>query len=425
MRIGVIGCGTAGPALAVIMARAGHDVLVMERFAAPKPVGAGLLIQPSGQAILDDLGLLGTVWSQGEPVRRLRGCDSSRRVVMDLSYADAGEGRVGLGIGRGALFGALLAAAEGSGARLAYGEECVGITQDGPGGTVRVRTATGGEHGPFDMVAVADGARSTLRPAHLVRRATMYPWGAMWCSCAKPDGSYDGVLEQTYRDTREMLGFLPTGLGRLAMFWSVRGDMAGVVRGRPIEEWKAAVARLSARAEPLLAQVTSWDDVAYGPYYDTVMSRWHDGRVVYIGDAGHAMSPQLGMGANLALVDAAVLAACVKAEGRGPGRGNADVPRALAAYSRARRSQLRYYQAVSRLLTPWFQSSQWWRAPIRNVAFPLAARVGPIRRQMLAGLVGAKQGWLRSEMPRVVGVESGGARRATAGSTARSVVAEG
>jgi 2-polyprenyl-6-methoxyphenol hydroxylase-like FAD-dependent oxidoreductase len=56
--IGVIGCGTAGAAAALFLARAGHDVRVFERVADPKPVGAGIIVQPSGQAVLARLGLL-------------------------------------------------------------------------------------------------------------------------------------------------------------------------------------------------------------------------------------------------------------------------------------------------------------------------------------------------------------------------------
>ena len=56
MRIGIIGCGIAGQAAAIGLSRDGHDVTVVERFAAARPVGAGLLLQPSGLQVLERLG---------------------------------------------------------------------------------------------------------------------------------------------------------------------------------------------------------------------------------------------------------------------------------------------------------------------------------------------------------------------------------
>lgn len=406
MRIGIIGCGTAGPAAGIFLARAGHDVTLIERFAEPRPVGAGLLIQPVGQAILHDLGLLGELWPLAAPVRRLLGRTSAGRAVMDLRYDDLRADFVGMGIGRQSLFSTLLGATERAGVRTQFGADCrsVGYVDDGRG--VRVMTADERWLGPFDLLVVADGARSALRPASLVRRNTQYPWGALWFTCDQPDSSFDGVLDQVYSDTRQMLGFLPIGQGRLAVFWSLPLGDAGAVRRGPLDAWKGAVRRLSARAGSLVDQVGSWDEVSLASYYDSVLSRWHKGRVVCIGDAGHAMSPQLGMGASLALVDASVLASCLASRvgargGRSPGE-DVDVGAALSSYTRMRRATLRYYQGVSRLLTPWFQSTQAWRGPIRDVGMPLATRVGPLRRQMLLGLVGAKQGWLSAASMRVI-----------------------
>ena len=58
MRVAVVGCGTGGPAAALLLNAAGHDVEIFERFNTPSPIGAGLLLQPTGQAVLARLGLL-------------------------------------------------------------------------------------------------------------------------------------------------------------------------------------------------------------------------------------------------------------------------------------------------------------------------------------------------------------------------------
>lgn len=57
MRAAVVGCGVAGMGAALALARRGHEVTVMERFDSPRPLGSGLLLQPSGLAALRVLGL--------------------------------------------------------------------------------------------------------------------------------------------------------------------------------------------------------------------------------------------------------------------------------------------------------------------------------------------------------------------------------
>src|SRR5204863_331163 len=71
-RIGVVGCGVAGAAAAFLLAEAGHDVTLFERAEEVGPVGAGVLLQPSGQMVLDRLGLLEIVTRCAEPIERLR-----------------------------------------------------------------------------------------------------------------------------------------------------------------------------------------------------------------------------------------------------------------------------------------------------------------------------------------------------------------
>ncbi len=70
-------------------------------------------------------------------------------------------------------------------------------------------------------------------------------------------------------------------------------------------------------------------------------------RLVHVGDSWHAASPQLGQGANMALLDAYALALALKHH-----RGEA----ALAAYARARQGHVALYQAMSRAFTPVYQS---------------------------------------------------------------------
>jgi 2-polyprenyl-6-methoxyphenol hydroxylase-like FAD-dependent oxidoreductase len=130
LRIGIIGCGIAGQAAAIALARDGHDVTVVERFAEAKPLGAGLLLQPSGLLALNRLGLLDAALRWGTPVARLHGKTVRGRMVMDLRYADIGENVHGVGIHRAALFDVLHDAVIASGAQIRLGFDATAIEHE-------------------------------------------------------------------------------------------------------------------------------------------------------------------------------------------------------------------------------------------------------------------------------------------------------
>jgi FAD-dependent urate hydroxylase len=374
LRVAVVGCGTAGPAAALLLRRAGHEVEVFKRAPVLRSVGAGLLVQPTGMAVLERLGVLDPLLAAGARIERLHGATVGGRTVMDLRYGDLRPGLFGLGLHRGALFAALLDALRAEAIPVHAG--------------VEIKHVGDHELRGFDLVVLADGARSGLRAqAGIPGRVSRYPWAALWSIVPDPERRYGGVLAQTYRGTREMLGFLPTG-DQVSFFWSVP---VGERRVHDLVAWKQRVLALTPAARPALERITDARQLAFAAYHDVRLRRWHAGRIVLLGDAGHAMSPQLGQGVNLALMDAAALADALAAHGD-------DLARALPAYSAARRTHLRYYARASWALTPLFQSSQSWLAWPRDRLMHPAARVPFVRRQMLASLAGVKTGPLR-ELP--------------------------
>jgi len=114
--------------------------------------------------------------------------------------------------------------------------------------------------------------------------------------------------------------------------------------------------------------------MTFATYADVGLNRPFAERIAFIGDAGRALSPQLGQGANLALIDAATLSDCL--------RTASTLAAALAAYAERRRRHGNFYALASRWLTPFFQSDSRWAARLRDVAFPLMGQVPYLRRQM-------------------------------------------
>lgn len=102
--VAIVGYGTAGQTAGRLLQRHGHRLEIFERASRPRPVGAGLLLQPTGLCVLAELGLLDGALDCGEPIHRLLGETVHGRRVIDMDYAGLGAGWSGLGIQRGALF---------------------------------------------------------------------------------------------------------------------------------------------------------------------------------------------------------------------------------------------------------------------------------------------------------------------------------
>ncbi|MFN8901968.1 MAG: FAD-dependent oxidoreductase, partial [Lysobacteraceae bacterium] len=196
--IAIVGYGTAGQALAALLARDGHRLQVFEQAEAPRPVGAGFLLQPTGLGALWQMGLLDAVMAHGQRIDRLFG-DTPRgdnhRAVMDMRYAGLDARLFGWGLQRGALFEALRAAWPDHG-RITTGTRIERAEDDGS-----LVDARGQRHGPFDLVIAADGAHSALRQSTLgvASMDAVYPWGALWCLCEDRGWAHPNELRQRYR----------------------------------------------------------------------------------------------------------------------------------------------------------------------------------------------------------------------------------
>lgn len=389
LRIAIVGCGSAGPAAGILLARAGHEVSLYERATELKPVGAGFMIQPTGQTVLAQLGILDKLAASASELTGLVCHTRSGRTLLDLSYADVDSNYFGLGVQRRLLLDVLCDAMKDSGVALHLGRELVSIQGD------CLVFENNSQAGPFDLIVGADGPRSKVRECVPLRyRAKPYPWGALWFMAE--DNEPVAYLDQVVHGARTMLGLLPSGRSsfgepsKTSLFWSLRNTDYKAWKEQGIEAWKKEVVRLMPRASHLLTEIDSPEDLTMARYWDVRMSRFSHGTTVLIGDAAHATSPQLGQGVNLGLWDAMVLASMIGE--------HATLPDALGAFEAERKAPLAYYQWATRFLTPFFQSNSRTLAFMRDLAMPIANRIGPMRRQMITTMAGVKRGFVRSSI---------------------------
>ena len=378
MRIAIAGFGIGGGALAVALARDGHEVAVFEQAASPGPVGAGFLLQPSGQDALASLGLLDRVASESWPIRAFHAESAPGRSLTLLRYDRRDPDSFALGVARGRLFTTLMDAAVSGGVRVVTGVRIVDAreTRD----VVVPIDALGMEQGSFDVLVGADGMRSALRRCvDPDSRLFLSPHAALW-GLGQYDGPCPERLRQQARGTRVLAGLLPVGEREMACFWGVRATDIPTLEA---EGFAALVERVDAvfpEARCVLEDIGGFDRLLIARYGHATLARRHTARIVLIGDAAHPSPPHLGQGANLALLDAVALAEAFRVE--------RDLAAAFRAWERRRRWQNARYAYLSRALSPFFQSSHAWLGPARDFGLPVMGRIPPVRAFMEYVLAG-------------------------------------
>lgn len=388
--IAIVGCGTSGLAAALFLHRIGHRVTLLERFDTPRPVGAGLLLQPTGLACLGALGLDQEVIAAGARIHNLYGRTAAGRVIFDITYRDLHPALFGLGIHRGALFGALYAAAQRENISIHTG--CDVTDSKLSAGKRRLLSRTGGDLGSYDLVIDASGAQSALRQKYGdIKYNKPYPYAAVWGVCTDEGQAFGrDYLQQRYDGAGVMIGALAIGKRpedqkqTLAFFWSLPANGYQAWRDQGLAPWQKRVTDYWPEMAPFTAQFQTADDLTFARYSDVIMRKWHGDRVVFIGDAAHCTSPQLGQGANLGLADALVLAEQLQ--------DTKHVNQALQLYSAARKSQTHFYQIASRWLTPFFQSDSKPAAWVRDMTFGMMCKTPYVKTEMLRTLGGIKTG---------------------------------
>jgi len=384
VRVAVVGLGMAGSTLACLLADRGVDVVVLEQEDDPRPVGAGIWLQHMGQQVLDRLGLLGALRAQSREVSRVDIRTSSGRQLVDASYADVPGSVPALGVHRGTLFSLLLSEVRRRGVPLELDVPVTGVRP--VAGGLAVETPSG-DHGTYDLVVGCDGSRSSVRRSmNVATRDHAYDYGALWAIVDDPDELCADELYQCLRGTGSYLGVLPTGRGQVSVFWSERGSAMDAAVARGLPAWRDAARPLAGPMAPLLDRV---DHLLPASYRDVVVrtpyriASPHDGSAgaaVLAGDAAHAMSPQLGTGASLALADAWTLHHALATQ--------ESLAAALSAYAAARAAHVRWYQWWTRLLMPVFQSGLTPLAWPRDLFAPYVMKVPAVRSQVVTTLAG-------------------------------------
>lgn len=341
----VVGGGTAGNALTILLRRAGIAVDIIEAKADWNVYGSGITLQGNALRVLRELG----VWERveehgfGFDALGLIAPDGTVLHVQDDVRTGGADLPATVGMQRPQLQRILIDAVRDSGAGIRLGRTVESLDQDAEGVDVRFSDGTGRRYG---LVVAADGLNSATRALIGVTDRPEPTGMGIWRTAApRPSGVRRTDL--AYGGPCYIAGYCPTGEDTLyAYLVEPKRDRAGIDPATYADEMRRLAAGYGGVWDEIRASITDPAQVNY-TWFDRhlVEGPWHRGRVVLVGDAAHACPPTLAQGAAMSLEDAWVLAELLTAGG--------DVEEALTAYHARRIPRVRMVVDASVQLGRW------------------------------------------------------------------------
>jgi menaquinone-9 beta-reductase len=344
----IVGGGPAGAATAWALARAGIDVLVLDRARFPRDKPCAEYLSPQASRILHEMGALagaeaaGAAQLAGMVVRSPNGAEI--RGEFAAAHGFHGFRDRGLALRRRDLDPLLLASARAAGARVIEGERVTDVERDGFGRVVGVSTAAGAARAR--LVIGADGLRSVIARRIGVARQAAWPRRiALVTHYLGVTGI--GACGEMHVERDGYVGLADVGHGETNVALVVPTAAARLIRGQPAEfmtAWLARRPHLAPRFEGA-ARVSVVHTT--GPFAQRARRAWAPGAAL-VGDAADFFDPFTGEGIYAALRGGELLLPYAVEAARATTPRRADI--ALAAYERCRRHEFSGKWMVERIV---------------------------------------------------------------------------
>jgi len=338
----VVGGGIGGLSVARELTLRGLPVVVLEKAPKLAPVGAGIIMNPNAMRVLERNGLAAALRERGWPYLARETCDHRGRLLARRDYRPlyaAGTLAVGTLVHRAHLHHALYDSLPPGTVRFGARVVDLEVRPDRVGVELE-----GGERLEADLLVGADGIRSLVREAVFGAAAPVYLGYRSHRLVVDNRDRVEDFTEFLGRGKR--VGLVPISRDSLYVWTTFNSPPESTDHAlASVAEFRAHFAEFTdPRVRGALAQLESTDGILCTDVEEVFQESWVAGRVVLLGDAAHALTPNMGQGAGMAMEDAAVLAETLDTVRVGA----RPLPAALASYVERRRPRVATVVRLSR-----------------------------------------------------------------------------
>jgi 2-polyprenyl-6-methoxyphenol hydroxylase-like FAD-dependent oxidoreductase len=348
----IVGGGFAGLAAAGALVQKGWSVRLHERSPELRPTGAGIYIYENGLRVLEKLGAYDES-VKGAPFAHTREMRDEQNRVLSVHRWDPSK-RV-FSIVRQRVINAMADAAQKNGVEIVLGSEAVAATPEGE------LVMADGRRLKADLVVAADGINSRIRDSlDLIAKRRPLADGAIRILIDRsPEEKASGDASTTIENWSGSRRILYTPVSQDEVYIALtmlHSDEAG--RRVPIDRdsWKRSFPHLSGLIDRFI------DNGHYGRFEYIRLKSWSKGKVVVLGDAAHALPPNIGQGAGCSMMNALSLAYYLDRE--------KDFATALRIWETSERPMTEHTQRISVFLG----LPTTWPTPLRRAFLTLAGK---------------------------------------------------
>ena len=309
----ILGGGIGGLSLAIALTRRGYHVTVYEAAPEWRPVGAGLGLAGNAIKAFRAIGIDQDVLAMSRVLKKVAVRSQSGKALMVTDSEEVSR-RFGVTnnftIHRADLHQVLISQLQPGTVQL--GKACIDIVQHEHGVTLEFKDGTRANH---DFLIAADGIHSPVRKKLLPNSKTRYAGYTCWRGVTEhiPQGLDMDETSETWGPGCR-IGIVPMTHGRIYWFACVNAsENNAILKSLAPRELLTFFKNFHAPI-PELVENTPANRVIWNDIIDLEpLTQFAFNRVVLMGDAAHATTPNMGQGACMAIEDAVVLANCLDA----------------------------------------------------------------------------------------------------------------